>query len=313
MSTMLSSRAHAGPPEDRAAEARVHFDRGVELYREGSYDAALAEFERTNELAPTYKIIYNIAQVQAERHEYAASLKLLREYLRRGGSEINADRREAVQNDINKLKQRVAELSVVADVDGAELFLNDVSVGRLPLSEPVLVNIGSCRVRLEKAGYVPARQTIAVAGGDRQRIALKLVPSQPLSAAALSGGSQTTASTGDGIQPNLTPFWISVSTAVALGAATGAFGALASGANGALDRELNQLPAHPSDVSAARSKLKTFAALTDSFAAGTILAAGAAVYFFIDPPQSEREHEPGSAIHARLGPSGSGFALTGSF
>lgn len=313
MYTMLSSRAHAGPSEDRAAEARVHFDRGVELYREGSYDAALAEFERTNELAPTYKIIYNLAQVQAERHEYAASLKLLREYLRRGGSDINADRREAVQNDINKLKQRVAELSVVADVDGAELFVNDVAVAHLPLSEPVLVNIGSSRVRLEKTGFVTARQTITVAGGDRKSIALKLVPNQPLTAAVLPSGAQATASTRDGTQSDLTLFWISASTAVALGAATGVFGALTSGSNRALDRELNRLPARAGDISSARGKLKTFAALTDAFAVGSVVAAGTAIYFLIDPPQSEQEHKPGSAVHARLGPSGSGVALTGSF
>ena len=51
------------------AAARPHFMRGVELYRAGAYDASLAAFTRAYERAPSYRLIYNLAQVKAQRQD----------------------------------------------------------------------------------------------------------------------------------------------------------------------------------------------------------------------------------------------------
>ena len=68
------------------AQARQHFARGVELYRGGAYDAALAAFTRAYELAPTYRILYNLAQVQAQRQDYVQALELFARYLGEGAA-----------------------------------------------------------------------------------------------------------------------------------------------------------------------------------------------------------------------------------
>src|ERR1043166_1717810 len=60
----------ASPGSGAVTVARQQFAHGVELYRAGAYDAALAAFTRAYELAPTYRILYNLAQVQAQRQDY---------------------------------------------------------------------------------------------------------------------------------------------------------------------------------------------------------------------------------------------------
>src|SRR5215813_11224181 len=46
---------------DPARAAFAHFSRGLELYDEGDLRAALFEFTRAQEIAPNYKLFYNIA------------------------------------------------------------------------------------------------------------------------------------------------------------------------------------------------------------------------------------------------------------
>src|SRR5690349_17758223 len=83
--------ATAAPPVD---EARSRFQKGVQLFHEGGYEAALAEFRKAYQLAPSYRLLYNIAQVHYELHDYVSALKSFRQYVVEGGTEIPADRRE---------------------------------------------------------------------------------------------------------------------------------------------------------------------------------------------------------------------------
>ncbi len=77
--------AAAPPSGDAVSAARDHFQRGVELFREGDFAAALVEFRRTDELAPTYKLSYNIGQACFELRDYACALSAFRRYLKGGG------------------------------------------------------------------------------------------------------------------------------------------------------------------------------------------------------------------------------------
>jgi Tfp pilus assembly protein PilF len=50
-------------PDDAAEAAKQHFNRGVASYRDGDFDAALAEFEKAYETRPDYRVLYNLGQV----------------------------------------------------------------------------------------------------------------------------------------------------------------------------------------------------------------------------------------------------------
>ncbi len=268
-----------GSASEPGREAALHFDRGVELYGEGNLDAALVEFERAYELVSSHRVLYNLAQVQAERHEYVAALGLFEKYLAEGGSEVPESRRVETTAEIARLRTRVVELWVDTDVEGASLFVNGESAGGLPLAAPVLINPGLAHVRVEKAGYEPASRELRVTGGDRVRLGL------PLDEHAAANGSGAK-ERSDASLRSYKPAWICSAVTLALGGATLSLGLITRDANRALDAELDRFPARESELADRRSKVKTYAALTDGVGAATVVALGLAVYFLIDPPKA---------------------------
>jgi tetratricopeptide (TPR) repeat protein len=305
----LHAQAAAQSP-DQAAGA--HFDRGVELYSEGSLDAALVEFERAYELVPSYKLLYNLAQIQAERHEYTAATSLFERYLADGGAEISATRQAETKAELEKLRERTARLWVESDVEGAELFVNDVLVAKLPLAQAVAINPGVSRIRLEKEGHRPVTRELKVTGGDAPRLTM------PLLQFVDDAGPSATAQRADArTQPDYRPVWIASAATVALGGAALTFALMARATDRELDRELSFFQPNAQQLADDRAKLKTFAGLTDGFAVATALGAGVAIYFLVAPPRIPRSSAPSLrdtfAKSLRVVPSGRGLGLHGTF
>ncbi|HEX7507163.1 MAG TPA: hypothetical protein VF550_10350, partial [Polyangia bacterium] len=77
LSLVASGTARAEPASnasDASAQARGCFQRGLELFDERDLDGAMVEFRRAYELAKSYRILFNLGQVAADKHDYAAAL-----------------------------------------------------------------------------------------------------------------------------------------------------------------------------------------------------------------------------------------------
>ena len=317
-SSALAAAEPAAPAVSASAtsEARERFQRGVALYREGSFDAALAEFRRAYEIAPNYRILYNLAQVQVERHDSVAALNLFGQYLQQGGTEIDAERRAQVERDMQSLRGRVADLTIESNVAGAQLTIDGVESGTLPLAGPVQVNSGVRQVTLAKPGYQSVSRSVTIAGAQPIKLALTLQPLDGGSEAA-GAGAKSSAKEPTGTEQShglSTGFWVS---AVATGVFTGAavtFGVVSLNRNQKLDDEFNRYPTDPKAIEDARSSLKTSALLTDVFTGAAIVGAAATVYFAITSSGSSTE-APKAARKDRLqlGASGSQLVLSGCF
>lgn len=280
---MLHGQRALAAPTDREHEAGVHFDRGVELYREGSLDAALVEFERAYEIVPNFRLLFNLGQIQAERHDYTAALRFFEQYLKDGGEEIPESRRAETQSEIERLRARVAYLWVESNVAGATLSVNGVSRGTLPLRDRIGINPGLCELRLEKPGFVPAEKQLKVAGGELPRVQMSLTP-VPVSGSASGADMEAGMVAGPG--PNYLPFWITSATAVAFGGATLGLGLAARNAHRELDSELNRFPGDQGAIDDARGQLKLYSALSATTGAIGLLALGVAIYLVAAPPHA---------------------------
>lgn len=323
-STSVAAAQPAAPNPSAAApataEARERFQRGVALYREGSFDAALAEFRRAYEIAPNYRILYNLAQVQVERHDSVAALNLFGQYLQQGGSEIDGERRAQVERDMQALRGRVADLTIESNITGAQLAIDGVEAGTLPLAGPIQVNSGVRQLTLSKPGYQSSSKSVTIAGAQPLKVMLTL---QPLDDRAVANGTAGAAagSTAPKDKSNQashglsTPFWIS---AIATGVFTGAavtFGVVSLNRNQKLDDQLNHYPTDPQAIDDARSSLKTSAVLTDVFTGAAIVGAATTVYFALKSSGSSSEAAAKAARKDRLqiGATGSQLLLSGRF
>jgi PEGA domain len=285
----------------------MHFQRGADFYKDGNFDAALAEFAKAQQLAPNYRILYNIGQVQAERHDYVAAVRTLTDYLAQGGAELPEERRTQVQNEITSLKTKISELDVKSNVAGAEVSVDGVSMGLLPLSTPLLVSAGSRRITVSKRGYATVERTIIVTGDDETQVE---VPLEPLSSAAQGKNKASGAELPQRDGPSNTGTWVSVAATGVFASGAAVFGLMARSKNGELDDALNGYPLDNGRVDGLRSDVKRDALLCDGFAAASAVSAIFAVYFIVS---GSGRTEQRATVRSRLVAHPQGLALTGQF
>jgi tetratricopeptide (TPR) repeat protein len=284
-------------------EARQHFQRGVGFFRDGSYEAALAEFGRAYERSPNYRILYNLGQVQAERHDYAAALRYFRSYLDQGGNEIAADRRAQVETDIVDLEGRVARVTLDVNTSGAEILVDEVPFGTAPLAAPLLVNAGVRSLVVRKPGYATILRRVTVVGGETTKLELRLQRESDTAARVESAPSPTT--------PSRAPLWVALGATATLGAASATFAVMALRADGDLGKALEQYPADQVRVSGDRSREKTFAALADALGAAAVVALGVTVYVAATTSSAETPRSARARVDLRVVPRG--VELSGRF
>src|SRR5687768_17832532 len=97
--------------EDKKKEASARFRRGVELFQESAYRAALVEFEKAYEIAPDYRLLYNIGQTKLQLQDYLGATQSYESYLAQGGGEVPPARRDDVEKQLEALRERVGRIA----------------------------------------------------------------------------------------------------------------------------------------------------------------------------------------------------------
>src|SRR5690242_4745368 len=246
-----STTATAPAADSSIDEARQHFQKGVQLFKEGNLDAALAEFRKAYQIAPSYRVLYNIAQVHYDLHNYVEALKAYRQYLSEGASEIPTDRRTQVETEVRKLEGRVAYIEVTSNVDGVLLSLDEVPVGTLPLRIPLMVNPGTRRVTATKTGYNTTARNLTIAGGDHTQVQLDLTET---ARAQRDDGKKAAGAKADARPPDRprTAMWVSLAATGALGVTSGVFALLSRSAKQDFESELGKYPNTKNQIDDAR-------------------------------------------------------------
>ncbi len=146
---MLSaSTALAGPEE-----AKVHFERGAQAYKEARYEEAIEGFSKAYAEDPKPILLYNIAQAYERLGDTANALRAYRDFLREGPSDED---REVIDKRIHNLEKRLQsrglqQLSVFASPTGARVFVDGKQVGEAPWTGELAP--GRHRIRVEHEGY----------------------------------------------------------------------------------------------------------------------------------------------------------------
>lgn len=276
----IAPAAVAQPPDAAAkAEAQQRFNRGVELAREGDARAALVEFRRAYSLVPNYRVLYNIGQESYELQDYVTALRSFEQYLSEGAKEIPKKRRAEVEKEIEKLRPRVASATVTVSVAGADVSVDDASVGKSPLSEPVRLNPGKHRVSATTAGKKSASQSIDVAGGDSVTVELKLEDEKepdPVATASTSTSAPP--------PPSASFPWVAWGVTGVFAIGTGVTGFLALRASSRLDEQKGTIPVERRELDDTRRQMRGFALATDILGGATLVTAAVATYLTLRRP-----------------------------
>jgi hypothetical protein len=303
-------------PAGNVEVARAHFRRGVELYRAGAYDAAFAEFTRAYESAPNHRVLYNLAQVQAQRHDYVEARALFGRYLDEGVDEVPAERAAHVRAEMAELARRISPLRIEINVDDARLLVDGQPAGDLPRDEPLLLNAGVHRLSVEKVGFVSASRVLTLVGGEESQISFELTAELDIDDWAPVPAVPTLASAPPTLPPprlDRTALWTSLVTTGALAGASVTFGVLTRRANSALEDQLSRFPVQRASVEAGRNRVRTFALLTDGFGAAAAAALGLSTYFFFSTQSPSDEPRTNNGLRAQISPRLSTVTWQGAF
>jgi hypothetical protein len=264
-------------------EASARFRRGVELFQEGAFRAALVEFQRAYDIAPDFRLLYNIGQAQVQVQDYLGANQSYERYLTDGGGDVEPARREEVEMALTALRERVARLIIRVDRDGADVFVDDLRVGTSPMAGTVAVNLGRHRVYARMADGAAGEKVIDVAGGDLLEVELAIVAAPVTSVADASPDPES--------QPPMSAMRrgaiVSLATAGAFLVGAVVTGVMTRSKSGELDDALDVKPpaaeASPKKIDDLRSSVDTLALTTDILAGAAIaLGVTGTVLWFMD-------------------------------
>jgi len=305
--------AGASPSPAAMEEAKQRFDRGLDLYTEGEYPLALIEFRRAYELVPNYRVLYNIGQVSIQLGQYANARRALEEYVQKGGDAIPPDRRAAVTKDMAMLEQRTAFVEITVNVPGSDVLVDDVAVGKAPLSAPLLVDAGIHRLIVRHPGYLQRNDQVTLAGGDRQSLAVTLELEPPEKSTIVVRERE--------VQSNSTLViggWVTTGALATAAVVTGILGAGKAkdlkSLRTADPREYSDLGAKLDDT---KSSASTLLLVSDVCSGAAVVVGGLSLWFTLNPLKQSSEGpvaEGGDAQQPlQLGYDANQLKLRGSF
>ncbi len=311
----ISGSTHAGSAAvDEGAKARAaqHFERAVALYRDGAFEGALVEFRRAYEAVPTPGLFFNMGQTAVRLNDYAQAKVLFERYLQSSADELSPERRQLVASELKQLGGRIGYAQISVSVNGAEVWVDQHSVGRTPLSAPLTLNVGRHHVEVRADGYQAAIQTVELAGGEERTVDFRLQPllsaqrgSSPASPPATAARTAA-AATGVGGRAWLRPARIASLSVLGVAAASAvATGVLASNAYQDLKAELASRPGDPGAIDAARQRARMYGMTSDASLGLAVVSAALSVTFLW------MERTDRSALSVAVAPTG--VAVKGAF
>ena len=176
--------ARAGGPEDAEADALI--GQGVALREHGKDDEALAIFKKALATSPSPRARAQVALAEQALGLWVPAESDLVLALGAASDAWIAKNRGALEGALATVRRRVGSLEV-RGTEGAEVTLDGVRLGVLPVASPFRVEAGRRTLEIRAQGFHPTTRTIEVPAGGISRETVSLVALTPESGAR-SGG-----------------------------------------------------------------------------------------------------------------------------
>jgi tetratricopeptide (TPR) repeat protein len=175
----LAAQSEAGELRERAS---ARFREGVELYRRGAYPEAHAAFQQAYDLAPDYRVLFNIGESKVRTGDYLGAIRVYERYLQEGGRDIPGARRAQLEQALSQLATQVGWVAVSSNRAAAKVLLDDVIIGETPLA-PFAANVGDHRLIVHAPEGAIEERPLRVEANARSEVDVTFAPPPPLALA----------------------------------------------------------------------------------------------------------------------------------
>ncbi|WP_148313649.1 PEGA domain-containing protein [Sorangium cellulosum] len=170
-----SAPAPQGPlSETLTGEAKAEYEAARILFSDGDFRNAIIKFERAYALSHDPRLLWNIALCQKNLQRYARLLGTVEKLLQDAGPQLSEQDRKDAAALIEATKAYVSRLDLQASEAGATVFVDGEEVGQTPLREPVLLDVGTRKIRVTKKGFEAFEVSQQVPGGGVVAVAATL-------------------------------------------------------------------------------------------------------------------------------------------
>ena len=155
------------------ATAQKDWDAATELFKNGSWQGAIVQFQKVYDDTKNPRVLYNIGVCWKNIERYVKALNVWDEQLKLKDKLPQADI-DRIQRAMGAVKPFVSELTVESNEAGAEILIHNEVVGKTPLLDTLPISVGKNPVRLRKPGFIPQERIVNVLKGQPAKVNFEL-------------------------------------------------------------------------------------------------------------------------------------------
>lgn len=209
----------------RAEDADGLIKRGVELRRAGNDQAALEQFRRAYDLAPSPRALAQMGLAEQALSRWVDGEAHLAKALEAAQDPWIGKYRDTLQSSRAEIARHLGWVLVTGGKVGAQLRLDGRLAGTLPIDHPLRLPAGTITLDAVAEGHVLATRVVTVRPGEttNEDLTAHAAPPAPVAAVSIAGGApgDVGASSKRSAGMPRAVAWISTGTAVAAAVAGG--------------------------------------------------------------------------------------------
>lgn len=149
-------------------------DDGIRLRREHRDAEALQQFQRAQEMAPSPRTLAQVALAEQALGQWDEAERDLGEALEARDDPWIAGHADVFRTTLDFIRQHLGTISVDANVDGAELWMDGSLVGKLPISK-MRVAARTAQLELRATGYQTVVRPMELAASESLTLRVEFV------------------------------------------------------------------------------------------------------------------------------------------
>lgn len=157
-----------------AGDAKAHRTAAEAAVKAKDWAKALEEFRAANAAEKTPESTEGIALAEYELGRVPQAYDAYEDYLNTYSAKLAGPKKTAAEKRLKELAEKTGAFTIEVNEAGAEVFLDDKSIGKSPLAKPVRVLAGPHRLRVHKDGFLPWEQAPNAPAQAQTPVAVKL-------------------------------------------------------------------------------------------------------------------------------------------